>query len=214
VNAACVDPPASGVIASFAEAGLRGCPAGFCAPDLVGTTAVSLGEGSLGGIVFSYRASDTMPVTLGVRGPSTDGSPGGNALGAAIGAGSVPVLISSAPLGFALRFVDCVDARGFGALTFTVSIIDGDIDACPLRFGAQLMAPTPVTLGAAAPLGADGNAATTNVAEGTNTLVLDDSGESPGPTALFGMQWEFAAPGPDPLPCSAYLAIDDIRLAR
>ncbi len=106
LNAYCVAPPPDGTIADFSEATTGGCPAGYCAAELVGQQAVSLGEGTYAGLVYPYAPIDLRFIDLGTPAPpETAPVP---ALWAALDSGPAPSG-SSEPDGMALRFVDCVE---------------------------------------------------------------------------------------------------------
>jgi hypothetical protein len=217
LNAACIEPAADGTIADFFEAHARACPAGFCSGELANAVdAVTLGEGKFAGLVFPYISSGLEPVHVGTTYPNTTDDPSQNALWAVLASGAVPggATVPSAPDGFALEFVYCIDAEPYSALSFEVTVDDDSIGTCPLKVAANFKEPGSAMLGEAQPLTGVSDSETVVVAPGTVTLPLGPSKQRTGHSALGGLQWEFNVPGADPAGCDAYLTIDDIRLVR
>lgn len=217
LNGACIEPAPDGTIMDFFEAYARACPAGFCSGELANAVeAVTLGEGKFAGLVFPYMASGLEPVHIGVTYPNTTDDPAENALWAVLDSGAVPdgATVPSAPDGFALEFVRCIDAAPYTAVSFDVTIDDDSIGTCPLKFAANFKEPGSAMLGEAQPLTDVSDSELVVVAPGTVTLPLGPSKQRTGHSALGGLQWEFSVPGSDPAGCSAFLTIDDIRLVR
>jgi len=214
VRGACFEPLPDGTIANFSDASARRCPAGYCAPELIGSPSVSLGETGLDGLVFPYASPYVLPVGLGVSDtPGAGDAPPGKQLWVTLDTVSSSPYALSAADGFALRFAECVDAAGYSKVSFTTTVIDSGTLPCPLRFGVQFM-----SLDEGAPdtvLRLDAlEAPLAPVLGGTTTLTFARNGDTERSTALAGMQWEFLVPGQYAVGCGVYLTIDDIRLSR
>ena len=208
----CVTPPSDGLLSDFSAGRVRSCPTGYCATDLVGSPSVSLGEGTIYGLVFPYASPGAAPVALGlaVTGSAADA---GTAQALRVATPVYPANTAGTPDGIALRFGTCVDTVGYMGMSFTTGATAADVGTCPLRFAPQFLAADAGTA-VVQPLDQSGAAPIVAVTEGTTTLVFEGAvGAGGQSTALAGMQWEFTLPG-GTLGCSADFTIDDIRLVR
>jgi hypothetical protein len=207
----CVPAPSDGLLSDFSAARVRSCPTGYCAADLVGSQSVSLGEGQINGLVFSYASPGPSPVALGLASTAST-TDAGTSQALRVAVTSPPSLsdAASTPDGFALRFGVCVDATGYTAVSFTTDATAEELEACPLRFASQFLAEDAGTA-AVQPLDLSKAAPIVPVTEGTTTSIFGDNAAVGQSTALGGMQWEFNLPG-GARGCNADFTVDDLRL--
>jgi hypothetical protein len=211
VSGACVTPAGGGLVSDFSPARPGICPAGICAPDLVGRPTVSLGTAGITGLAFPYGSPglDAIALTLAATPSEGDATPG-QALRALLDSGSLRVDASIGHVGFALQFLACVDTSAFSAVSFTAG---GTLGSCPLRFAAQFKPADAGTLGTPCPVDECFATSSVPVASGTTTLTFADAGRGTS-NMLAGLQWEVTVPDDPPGGCRADFTIDDIRLVR
>lgn len=198
VQRQCESAPADGLLSDFSTSRLG---LGDLGP------TVSLGTAGTKGLFFTYRVPRFGTLELGLTGDLASVSDERSALRVVMDAGVLePAAV--APLGgFAVRFEECVGLAENTAVTFRV---DGNLGACPLRVGAQLIALDDDVLGEPCPL--DECSASTSVAVGTGLTTLPlprgDAGR-----VLGGLQWELGLPSGGAATCVADFTLDDLRLA-
>ena len=212
VAGACVTPGTGGLVSDFAVAYSSTCPAGVCAPDLVGRPAVSLGGPDIQGLLFPYRSPGVDLIGLALASTPPDGDAAAEqALRAALRSGTPPADASIHYAGFESQFNACIDTSAYSGISFTTG---GDLGNCGFRFAAVFRAADAGTFAAPCPI--DECFAASNVAVasgGTTTLSFGDAaGRSGGQTVLTGLQWEVTVPDNPPGGCNADFTIDDIRL--
>jgi len=211
VSPACVSPPADGRISDFPTARLGRCSEITCPGALAYSTTVSLGDGGVKGLAYSYEKPDSVVLALGLTGDLGRVSDDASALRVVVSYDSLARAVPTVVGGFAVELIDCVTTAGYTGIGFRT---DGELGGCPLRFAAHIIDSGRGSGTSSAPCPLDDCFAdtATAVTAGLNEVSFPVPGGDQPTSALVGMQWELGLPADGARTCAADFTLDDLRL--